>query len=346
MTLDSTAVSTNANGGKNGIETEETTVPRREKCAAEQESSEPWFYLFVHHSKTETVNDKLREKFNTFIHKEVAYKAEKNRIKKINRYTIPGLLFVQGSQVEIQNYLRDSFSSLYLTRDCATGKVAEIADHAMRSFMRISSVAPTRIRFMPHAFGYYSAGNTLVRITSGLLEGMEGYRIRIARDRCLVTSIGGMSIAISGVHKENFENVDEYARQRNGATAAKSLPQLTPTQQDIANFFFTPQNELDVMVIANKCSRYLIKLKSLAGSGACREAVEVGTFLLETIGTHFTDVRSELRKGPFADVLSAVAEVDSLLAGLAGNAAVPAEQVETINATLPLLRMRFPFLFN
>lgn len=41
------------------------------------------------------------------------------------------------------------------------------------------------------------------------MAGLEGYIIRIDRDRRLVMDIGGMSVAISGVHAEHFEEVEQ-----------------------------------------------------------------------------------------------------------------------------------------
>ena len=61
---------------------------------------------------------------------------------------------------------------------------------------------------MPHPLEYYSVGHPLVKITSGVLDGLEGYQIRISRNKCLITTMGGLTIAIGGVYKENFENVD------------------------------------------------------------------------------------------------------------------------------------------
>ena len=75
--------------------------------------------------------------------------------------------------------------------------------------MKVAQVEPTRIRFMPNAFGHYAKGNPLLRITSGPLAGMEGYKIRIARDKCFVTTLGGMTVAIGGIHRDSFENLED-----------------------------------------------------------------------------------------------------------------------------------------
>ena len=45
--------------------------------------------------------------------------------------------------------------------------------------------------------------------TTGILKGQEGYLIRIARDRKLVMKIGDMVVAIGGIYKEEFEEVQD-----------------------------------------------------------------------------------------------------------------------------------------
>ena len=99
---------------------------------------------------------------------------------------------------------------------------------------------------MPHPLDYYSEGHPLVRITSGLLEGFEGYRIRISRNKCLVTSIGGMTVAISGISNDSFENVDEYITLRRGQQMAGNVDSGCPNglHGEIARCFFRPSVNL------------------------------------------------------------------------------------------------------
>lgn len=69
-------------------------------------------------------------------------------------------------------------------------------------------VGTPRLRLLQHPFPYYAEGNTLVRMTSGAASGLTGYRIRIARDRCLVTDVSGLAVAIGGIHNDSFEAVE------------------------------------------------------------------------------------------------------------------------------------------
>lgn len=66
----------------------------------------------------------------------------------------------------------------------------------------------SRLRLLQHPFDYYAEGNTLVRLTSGVAKGLIGYRIRISRDRCLVTNVDGLAVAIGGICKDTFVEIE------------------------------------------------------------------------------------------------------------------------------------------
>lgn len=127
------------------------------------------------------------------------------------RPTISGLIFIQGKTKVIKKYLWERFPQYHLVNDCSTRKAAVIPDSVMQPFMRIANTDPSRIRFLVNPLTHYAEGNTLVEIMTGPLAGLQGYIIRIDRDRKLVIGVGDMTVAIGGVHKENFEKVEEVA---------------------------------------------------------------------------------------------------------------------------------------
>lgn len=131
------------------------------------------------------------------------------------RPTISGLIFIQGKTKVIKKYLWERFPQYHLVNDCSTRKAAVIPDSVMQPFMRIAGTDPSRIRFLVNPLTHYAEGNTLVEIMTGPLAGLRGYIIRIDRDRKLVIGVGDMTVAIGGVHKENFEKVEEVARAVN-----------------------------------------------------------------------------------------------------------------------------------
>ena len=182
------------------------TCPEVGKCT-------DWHYMFIHHRKVQAVRTVLEKdgRFPVFIHKTVIYSQEKNVKVAHEQPTISGLVFIQGDVKEIKKYLSANLPWLFLVNDCGTGKTAVIPDRIMRPFMRVLEIDPARIRFMLKPISQYGAGNQLLRVTSGILQGMEGYLIRIDKDRRLVMAVGDMTVAISGVHKESFEKAEDYA---------------------------------------------------------------------------------------------------------------------------------------
>ena len=175
-----------------------------------QPKESPWTYFFVHHTKTRGYEAQLtRDGKSFFIHKTIRYyrRSGHHKVQHQEAPTVSGLIFIQGQPADTQTYLKEKFPQTYLCKDCCSGQVAVIPDAQMQPFMRINSADPSRIRFLLHPFHYYARNRILLRITTGELAGLEGYVIRIDRDRRLVMDVGGMSVAISGVHAERFEEV-------------------------------------------------------------------------------------------------------------------------------------------
>ena len=195
--------------GNHVTEPDVKTGSEVKKCR--QSDGTTWSYLFVHHSKVKGMEAQLTKDGRTyFVHKTIRYfkRMGKQKVQHKEIPTVSGLVFFQGFPEEIQTYLDKKFPRTHLCKNCSTGKVAEIKDSQMRPFMRVNETEPERIRFLLKPFHYYARNRILLRITSGELAGLEGYVIRIDRDRRLVMDVGGMSVAISGVHVEHFEEVE------------------------------------------------------------------------------------------------------------------------------------------
>lgn len=230
------------------------------------------------------------------------------------RPTISGLIFIQGKTKVIKKFLWERFPQYHLVNDCSTRKAAVIPDSVMQPFMRIANTDPSRIRFLVNPLTHYAEGNTLVEIMTGPLAGLQGYIIRIDRDRKLVIGVGDMTVAIGGVHKENFEKVEEVARAVNTRQRARRqaeqrrlrerieanvnadvAPQppdprlLTPIQQKVDTAFFTPETFNDILVITTNIELWTERARRLIQAGNLADASEILTFLLEEIGYWFTD---------------------------------------------------------
>ncbi|CDC62804.1 putative transcriptional regulatory protein [Bacteroides sp. CAG:770] len=293
----------------------------------------PWSYLFIRKRDAEYFSLKAETEggFRTFIHRTIVTdesgKSEKGKPNGSaqdreasngtteGRPTISGLIFIQGKTKVIRKYLWERFPQYHLVNDCSTRKAAVIPDSVMQPFMRIANTDPSRIRFLVNPLTHYAEGNTLVEIMTGPLAGLQGYIIRIDRDRKLVIGVGDMTVAIGGVHKENFEKVEEVARAVNirqrarrqaeqrrlrerieanvNADVASQPPDprlLTPIQQKVDTAFFTPETFNDILVITTNIELWTERARRLIQAGNLADASEILTFLLEEIGYWFTNI--------------------------------------------------------
>lgn len=321
------------NFGEPDMETPASTdmEPTRDRSQAPV----PWSYLFIRKRDAEYFSLKAETEggFRTFIHRTIVTDASGKPTKgKPNgsaqdreasngttegRPTISGLIFIQGKTKVIRKYLWERFPQYHLVNDCSTRKAAVIPDSVMQPFMRIANTDPSRIRFLVNPLTHYAEGNTLVEIMTGPLAGLQGYIIRIDRDRKLVIGVGDMTVAIGGVHKENFEKVEEVARAVNirqrarrqaeqrrlregieanvnvNADVALQPPDprlLTPIQQKVDTAFFTPETFNDILVITTNIELWAERARRLIQAGNLADASEILTFLLEEIGYWFTNI--------------------------------------------------------
>ena len=172
----------------------------------------PWGYVNLHYRRATTFRDQveaLDEGIKCFVHTTVQHKKDGHGVKSKEVPTVSGLVFLQGDTQRLQQFLKEHFEGVRLAFDRATGRPAVISDAQMRPFMAIAGNDPTRVRVLEHSIEHYAAGNVKLRVLTGPLAGQEGYLVRMARDRKLVMAIGGMTVAIGNVHKEEFEPVEQ-----------------------------------------------------------------------------------------------------------------------------------------
>ena len=179
----------------------------------EKDDCTSWSYLFVHNQKVKSIEEQLKkDRVTHFVHKTIKYvPRHRNRggIREVETPSVSGLIFLQGDPEKLQDYLDQNVKPYRLCKNCSTWKVATIPCIQMEPFMRVAETEPERLRFLLRPFVYYSKNRTLLRIMTGEYAGLEGYVIRIARDRKLVMDVGGMAVALSGIHAERFEEVNK-----------------------------------------------------------------------------------------------------------------------------------------
>ena len=181
-------------------------------------NSLPWGYLFIHNRKAETFKRQV-EAYNhqhpdvaheCFIHYSYKYKRNKSGkgVVKQQLPTVSGLVFLQGRTTDLQAFLQEHYPLYHLINDCSTGKPACISHKVMKPFMEVVATHPENVTFLRDPFVKFAKDHTKLRVLTGLFKGLEGYIIRVDRDRQLVMEFGGYAIAIRGVHKEDFEVVE------------------------------------------------------------------------------------------------------------------------------------------
>lgn len=204
MSLDSSETPSKAQKSENGNVSPNMKSDAEVKiCSDESENS--WSYIMAHHTKVNNIISKLEQHFTVFIHTSTVFFKEKGKVKSLEKPTISGLVFIQGKLSKIHSFLNENCPGIFLVKDQSTKQPARIPDSEMQRFMSISRLSPNRIRIMSKPLDYYSTGHEMVEITSGILSGVKGYIVRVSRDRCLITSLGGITVAIGDITKESFE---------------------------------------------------------------------------------------------------------------------------------------------
>lgn len=265
---------------------------RGAKTGGEAGAGTSWCYMFIHNKEAAKFSEYAASEagFRTFVHRTLNYKKPTEQYGDVEggRPTISGLLFIQGNEKKIKNYLRAYFPQYHVVNDCSTRRTAVIPDMVMQAFMKVSSADPTKIRFMLNPLNHYAKGNTLVRVITGPMAGLEGYIIRIDRDRRLVMGVGDMTVAIGGVHKEHFEAVEDVARQLNKGIDPDQKRELSELQTSIDKSLFAPASFNDVLVVATNLELWQDRATEYFSRRAYQRAAEILPFLLEEIGYYFS----------------------------------------------------------
>lgn len=265
---------------------------RGAKAGGEAGAGTSWCYMFIHNREAAKFSEYAASEagFKTFVHRTLNYKKPTEKYGDVEggRPTISGLLFIQGNDKKIKNYLRTYFPQYHVVNDCSTRRTAVIPDMVMQAFMKVSSADPTKIRFMLNPLNHYAKGNTLVRVMTGPMAGLEGYIIRIDRDRRLVMGVGDMTVAIGGVHKEQFEAVEDVARQLNNSIDPDQKRDLNELQANIDKSLFAPASFNDVLVVATNLELWQDRAAEYFSRRAYQRAAEILPFLLEEIGYYFS----------------------------------------------------------
>lgn len=313
-----------------------------------------WCYLFIHNNKVNAFIDKLkRDEVPHFIHKTIIYQRSKHSrgILSIEKPTVSGLVFLQGEVIMLQRYLDFNETGFHLVNNCSTHLPAVIPDSVMQPFMRVMEASPEQVRFLLHPFKYYAGGNVKLRLTSGAFAGIEGYVIRIDRDRRLVMDVGGMSVAISGIHCEKFEVVEEEAEKYRKAKQGLSTPEvqernLTDLQARIDKDLYTPTTQQEVGLIAEALGLWMERALLHLEKWNVAEAKEILFFLLEEIDLYPPPRKNSTTKLDPSPILSVAHDITRHIDAMTTNPRLSEETRQEIAAERDSCLPLYGYLFG
>ena len=306
--------------------------------------------MFVHNRKAENLVALIEKRghFKTFIHKTVRFRVTRGKGKEEACPTISGLVFIQGNVSEIQKFFQNNFPQYHLVNDCSTHETAVIPDEVMQPFMRIVEANPVKVRFLLNPISKYAEGNTLVQVMTGPLAGLQGYIIRIDRDRKLVMKVGDMTMAIGGVHKEHFENVEQLGKElkaKEKVSKRDTGRRLTEMQDGIDKTIFRPASFSDVLAVAANLGIWQQRATGYAGIGQLDKAIEMLPFILEEIGYYFTNLYLE-GKLDLEPVISVGKSVSEQIRNLIVDARMTDEQCQNLETKYEEQIIRHGYMFG
>ena len=286
-----------------------------------------------------------------FIHKTIKYvprHKERGGVRETEVPSVSGLVFLQGFPEGLQAYLDKKLPTHRLCKDCGTGRVAVIPNSQMEPFMRISEADPNRLRFLLRPFAYYAKNRTLLRIMTGDYAGLEGYVIRIARDRRLVMDVGGMAVAISGVYAERFEEVGKDAgEKRERQTFYKR--NLQERHAFIDHYFHQVKTAHEVSAQAENIDILLSQTLADVRDGKLdmRDAFDTFYFIIEEIGYYYAPIISHFGDG-LAPILAAGRRVMQQIGHMANQSGRLFDEDirQRIETGYEELRSRYGYLFG
>ena len=310
--------------------------------------STTWSYLFLHHRKVKGMEEQfVKDGITYFVHKTVRYfkRTASAKVQRKDLPTVSGLVFFQGLPKDIQAYLDRNFPNTHLCKNCSTGRVAVISDSQMRPFMRINQTEPERIRFLLKPFHYYARNRILLRITSGELAGLEGYIIRIDRDRRLVMDVGGLSVAVSGIHAEHFEEVEQDKASASDENIFYKR-NLHERQVLIDRYFHPVKTDKDVAEQAENID-YLRKyvLEELSRNRLTLNAAwSICSFIIEEINYYYAPFIEQFKEN-LAPIMSEGGKVIQMMDSILSNSALDVDTKDRFQSELEKLTLDYNYLF-
>lgn len=166
-----------------------------------------WFVVYRSKSLRGSLQENLEKaSIPYYIPTQVVEKFEVNRMVEHEELVFHNILFIQTQQ-DIYDVTHNTDGLLAPYIDKTTDKPAVISDAEMQRFQRVLELKNYHADFLQDALSRFTT-SPKVRVKEGEFKGLEGYLFRIRGDRKVVIGVGGMAVAISGIHVTLLEVVE------------------------------------------------------------------------------------------------------------------------------------------
>lgn len=162
-----------------------------------------WFVLRTKFCRELKIKEHLTEKnVQSFVPMKYELIIKDERKQRIEVPAIHNMVFVYSTREILDDFMAQSNlkdSIQYISRT-NTREPIIIPQQEMTNFMLVTGTLQENLIYLNDGIKKFEK-NDRVHVTGGLLEGLEGYIVRIRRDRKIVVSLQGVvAVAISGIH--------------------------------------------------------------------------------------------------------------------------------------------------
>ena len=171
-----------------------------------------WYVVRTEYNRELKLVKQLEEKnVEYFIPKKQEFVIEDEQKHYVEVPAIHNLVFIHSTRNFLDEYQRrrakDDVPIRYMF-DLATRNPIIVRESDMHNFIRVTKLCNENILYLKDNIDKFKS-HPKVRVTAGRFEGIEGYVVRIRRDRKLVIQLHGIiAIAISGIHHSLLEIID------------------------------------------------------------------------------------------------------------------------------------------
>ncbi|WP_321332870.1 UpxY family transcription antiterminator [uncultured Bacteroides sp.] len=172
--------------------------------------SAQWFVLRTNYSRELKVMKQLADKnIQCFIPMKYKNIIKDEQRKRIKVPYIHNMVFVNIARNILDSFIAQSDFNCpvsYMKKNNSNEPII-IPQQEMNNFMLVAGCNQENLIFLNDGIEKFAQSDQ-VRVIGGLLEGLEGYVVRIRRDRKVVVSLQGVvAVAISGIHPSLLEKI-------------------------------------------------------------------------------------------------------------------------------------------